>query len=103
MTFPEFLYAVQTGEINKDAAWRAYDIMGAAKSGHTRRGKKARYVEYALKRLGMAYAGELALSEFCARYAVDAEAAPTLLGAWWLWSGIDAGRAMGVPLRGTLR
>jgi hypothetical protein len=101
MTFAEFLHAVHTGEIQKDAAWRAYDIMGAALESHTRKGKKSRYVEHALKRMGMTYAGELALSEFCARYDVEPEAAPTLLAAWWLWSGIDAGRRMAVPLRGS--
>lgn len=99
MTFPEFLHAFTTGTLEDDAAWRAYDIIPFMKriGGHQRIG----YVRGALKRLGMAYAGELALPEFCARYGVDLAEAPTLLGAWWLWSGIDAGRRMGVPLRPT--
>jgi len=58
---------------------------------HTRKG---------LKKLGLTYAGELALSEFCARYDVDVEAAPLILGAYWLWSLIASGRAFPrVPLR----
>lgn len=93
MTFKEFLHAYQTNALDRDAAWRAYDIPAAVKPGHIRS---------ALKALKLAYAGELALPEFMARYGVPTrEQAQAVLGAWWLWSVIDAGRAMRVPLRAT--
>lgn len=50
--------------------------------------------------LKLAYAGELAIPEFMARYGIQKEwEAKRILGSWWLWSAIDAGRAVRVPLR----
>lgn len=101
MTFPEFLAAYRAGTLNQDAAWRAYDIAGNVSTRVTSSINRLTY--YALKRLGMSYAGELALPEFMARYAISTpEEARTILACWWLWSGIDAGRAMGVPKRSFL-
>lgn len=97
MTFPEFLAAYRNGALDRDAAWRAYDIPTAVRRNIAT--GKPTYVRGALKALKLAYAGELAMPEFCARYGVDLGAAPLILGAWWLWSAIDAGRAVRVPLR----
>jgi hypothetical protein len=91
MNFRQFLYAYREGKLDQDAAWRAYDILAIA--------GRSTHVRSALKALGMAYAGEHAMSEFMARYEVwSPDEARVILGAWWLWSGISAGRRMGVPL-----
>lgn len=91
MTFPEFLSAYENNTLGRDAAWRAYDIASAVRPIHIRG---------ALKVLKLQYAGELAIPEFMARYGIpDRAKAQMLLGAWYLWSALDAGRAVRVPLR----
>lgn len=94
MTFREFLasWLGDNGTLDSDAAWRAYDIPSVP-SHHA-------YIRKALKALGLAYAGELALPEFMARYGLtDRAQAEHALTAWWLWSQIDAGRRVRVPKR----
>lgn len=91
MTFTEFKEKYLAGLLDCDAAWRAYDIPSVA--------THPAYVKKALKLLKLAYAGELAIPEFCARYGVSLEEARPLLGSWFLWSMIDQGRPFRVPLR----
>lgn len=91
MSFAEFLQRWRDETLSDDPSWRAYDIENTA---------KLRHAMSALKRLKLTYAGEHAMSEFKARYGVgDAEPAISLLGWWWLWSVINSGRAVRVPLR----
>lgn len=91
MTFSEFKDKYLAGTLWDDAAWRAYDIEAAVKPLHVRK---------ALKMMGLAYAGELAIPEFCARYGLTREVAEPLLGAYWLWSLVSSQRAYPrVPLR----
>lgn len=94
MTFPEFMMKYFAGTMDTDAGWRAYDIEKYAGSI-----AKMKYMRSALKKLGLAYAGELALPEFCARYGVEIEAAPLLLACFWIWSLVDENRFCRVPLR----
>lgn len=95
MTFPEFLEAYESGNLEQDAAWRAYDIPVAVRPVHIRS---------ALKQLRLQYAGELAIPEFQARYGITERwRAEGILGAWYLWSAIDAGRAVRVPLKNAAR
>jgi hypothetical protein len=93
MTFAEFRDALRTGTIENDAAWRAYDLEGSM---------RPIYPSKALKRLGLAYAGELAIPEFMARYGYqDREQAVRDLGLWWLWNLVDDNRyVVGLKLRG---
>lgn len=94
MTFNEFLSAWQAGTLEQDAAWRAYDIRGSYRSSH---------VASALKALNLKYAGELAMSEFCARYNVKPQDASAILGSWWLWHLLSRGRPVRrIPLRSSL-
>jgi hypothetical protein len=91
MNFNQFLFAWREGTLWSDAAWRAYDIPAVV---------KRRHAKYALKALGLAYAGELAISHFMALYEVPSrQDAQAVLGSWWLWSQIDRGRHPRVPLR----
>lgn len=92
MTFNQFLTLHRANGLNVDAAWRAYDIPGSVRELHTR---------HALKYLNFAYAGENALSQCMAWFGMTctAEEARAILGAWWLWSQIAAGRHMKVPKR----
>lgn len=99
MTFREFLYAWSDGTLDKDAAWRAYDILAHVRHSRSKHQKNV-YQRNALKALKLMYAGELALPEFMARYGVeDRSEAEDILGCWWVWSGIAAGRRMGAPRR----
>ncbi len=99
MTFPEFLRAWREGTLDEDAAWRAYDILAHVRHVQAQHISMA-YQRSALKALKLAYAGELALPEFMARYGFENRSEATLiLGCWWVWSGIDAGRRMGAPRR----
>lgn len=95
MTFYEFLAKWRNGTLSTDAAWRAYAIEEYVRMNRI----KAKHVMYALKALKLAYAGELAIPEFCARYDVPRDEAPHLLSCWHLWSLLDRGRPCRVPLR----
>lgn len=90
MTFNQFIRKYREGTLDDDAAWRAYDFKASVKDRH---------VKKALKAIGLAYAGELAVPHFMALYSMPLEGmsrveAETALGAWWLWSQVDAGRAV---------
>jgi hypothetical protein len=100
VTFREFLFAWRDGTLNRDAAWRAYDILAFARLARISKHRKGVFQASALKSLKLSYAGELALPEFMARYGIeDREEAQDILGCWWLWLGLSQGRRMGVPLR----
>lgn len=84
MTFPEFVERYLAGTLDVDAGWRGHDIPAAIKPNHATK---------ALKKLGLTYAGELALPEFCARYPqVPKDQATRLLACWYLWAMVDEGR-----------
>lgn len=84
MSFNQFLFKHRNGTLYEDAGWRAYDFYASV---------QARHVRKALKKLGLAYAGELAIPHFMALYDLqDREAAMKLVGGWWLWSQVDQGR-----------
>lgn len=88
MNFAQFVHKYRTGGLDDDAAWRAYDFKSSV---------KPRHIKSALKALNLSYAGEHAIPQFMALYALPLEGmsrveAETALGAWWLWSQVDAGR-----------
>lgn len=86
MNFNRFMFKYRDGTLDDDAAWRAYDFIASVKDRHVRK---------ALKALGLAYAGELAVPHFMALYGFEDRTEATLLvGAWWLWSQVDSGRAV---------
>lgn len=91
-SFREFLTMYEMITLNTNLVWRTYDIVSHIKERHVRS---------ALKVLGFGYAGELALPEVQARYALGRRMAWELLGAWWLLTQLEAGRHMKVPLRGS--
>lgn len=91
MFLRDFLRAKADGTLDGNVSWRAYDIPGTVAPLHTRN---------ALKVIGLDYAGELAVGEFAARYGVDVEAAPQLLGEYWLLREVErGGRPRGLRLR----
>lgn len=97
MTFREFLHnwLGRGVSLDYDAAWRAYDIPAVV---------RPRHVSKALKALKLAYAGEHAIPQFMALYGLgDRAEAEALLGQWWVWSQVDAGRPVqGLKRRGRL-
>lgn len=92
MFFRDFLDAYRANTLRQRTAWRAYDIPGAS---HPRYSKKA------LKLLGFNYAGELALSEFRARYAIGSDdEARAILAQWYVLREVEAGgRPQGLQKR----
>jgi hypothetical protein len=84
MKFNQFLFKWRENTLHTDPAWRAYDFPGSV---------RPRFVQKALKSLGLTYAGELAIPQFMSLYDVPtAEEARLILGSWWLWSLVDDGR-----------
>lgn len=84
MTFREFLAAWRGNTLVESATWRAYDFENYV---------CARHVRKALKALSLSYAGEHAIPEFMARYALtDRKEAEIMVGAWWLMVQIDENR-----------
>ena len=99
MTFREFLAAWYAGTLDQDAGWRGYEIVAHVQHSRSKHQKNT-YEKNALKALKLTYAGELALPEFMARYGLkDRSEASLILGCWWVWSGINAGRRMGAAKR----
>lgn len=94
MTFAEFVRDYATGEIERNPAWRAYDIEAAVRPLHTM---------HALKSLGYAHSGELGVSLFAAHHWLrSTEDARRLLGIWWVLSRVEQGARMAVPRRRSL-
>lgn len=93
MSFSSFLLAQRAKTLDKDAAWRAYDIPAAVQPKHVRE---------ALKYLSMGYAREFALPAVMAMYGIPSrEEAKAALGAYWIWSRVSAGRRVrGLQKRG---
>lgn len=77
-----FLYMWREKTLEDDVTWRGYHIPNAAKT---------EYVSFALKALGLNYAGEHALRTFCALYEVAPEDAARVLAEWWVWSRLASG------------
>jgi len=85
-SFREFIELYDSGEIQNDASWRAYDIGAMSSNTHVRA---------ALKVLRYRVSKELELS--CARIAADYQIATPmranyLLGLWYVWRSIAQGQ-----------
>jgi hypothetical protein len=91
MTFKEFVVAWRDNTLDRDAAWRAYDIPAVVNRRRTLNG---------IRKLGLAYAGELAIPEVMAQYSIASRIeAERMLGSWYVWGQIAAGRFVRPPLR----
>jgi len=83
VTFKEFIDAYADGSVENYPSWRSYDIERMVRTVYHIR---------ALKALGLAYAGELGLSEVAHRYGLASTSETRrLLGMWWVLSQIEGG------------
>lgn len=85
-----FLILWETCALENDATWRGYHILSAVRDSH---------VKKALKEIGLGYAHDHAISQFCALYEVPPDKAREVLGGWWLWSRIARGGKLRVAPR----